>query len=167
MLVTELLDLGESPNKRYDWNENLFSNAPNRYQMRRQINNMSCESVEFNEEDMDENGGIQQKDDCEVGDNISDQQMAIQSNLEDKMRNMQGYQFNNNENFKAMKKIIPLLDQAQHVEIKSDTILKEQEEKLEYESIIKQESVKYTNKEQFEKMMQAQNRMVADQLMQI
>ena len=81
---------------------------------------MSNESIEFNEEDMDENGGAGNKD-CEVGDGISDHEMAIQSNLDLKMKNMNGYNFKNNQNFKAMKKIIPLLDNG-HVEIKSDTI---------------------------------------------
>jgi hypothetical protein len=117
---------------------------------------MSSESVEFNEEDMDENAGMGQQKECEIGDNISDK-MALESNLELKMRNMQGYNFKNNENFKAMKKIIPLLDQAQHVEIKSDTIYKDQEQMIEFEQIIKQESMKM--------LAQDQNKMIVDQVM--
>jgi hypothetical protein len=117
---------------------------------------MSSESVEFNEEDMDENAGMGQQKECEIGDNISDK-MALESNLELKMRNMHGYNFKNNENFKAMKKIIPLLDQAQHVEIKSDTIYKDQEQMIEFEQIIKQESMKM--------LAQDQNKMIVDQVM--
>lgn len=117
MLVTELLDLGESPSKKYDWNENMFNPCPSRYQFRRQINNMSCESVEFNENDMDENGGIQMQDEFEVGSQLSDQQMAVHSNLDEKMKNMHGYNFKNNENFKAMKKIIPVLCQDYQAQI--------------------------------------------------
>lgn len=152
MLVTELLDLGESPSKKYDWNEQYFQNGPTQNQMRRQINNMSCESIEFNEDDMDENGGAVNNHDCEVGDNISDKEMALQSNLDLKMKNMQGYNFKNNENFKAMKKIIPVLDNG-HVVINSDTIQKMNANQLEYDQLFKQESLKCDYQQKFEQMI--------------
>jgi len=113
---------------------------------------MSCESVEFKEEDMDENAG--NNNECNVGDNVSDHDMAIQSNLDLKMKNMQGYNFNNNENFKAMKKIIPLLDNG-HVEINSDTIQKQQINQLEYEELYKQESMKFGQSNKLEQMIMA------------
>lgn len=159
MLVTELLDLGESPSKKYDWNESLFVNVPSQNQVRRQINNMSCESIEFNEDDMDENGGAaNNNNDCEVGDAISDKEMALQSNLDLKMKNMQGYNFKNNENFKAMKKIIPLLDNG-HVEINSDTIQKMNANQLEYDQLFKQESMKCDNQQKLEQMIIHHNNM--------
>lgn len=159
MLVSELLDLGESPSKKYDWNENMFSSS--RQHQLRQQNNISQESIEFNEEEMDEGAGINNQNQEYEVESVSDQHMAIQSNLDEKMRHMQGYNFNNNENFKAMKKVIPLLDQAQHVEINSDTIYKDQEQAqaLEYNEIMKQESVRVANHENLQDHM----RMIVDQ----
>lgn len=129
MLVTELLDIGESPSKKYDWNEALYVNNQNNLN---QMRNISCESIEFNEEDMDENPEVKNQD-CDIGDSNSDKDVPIQSNLDLKMKNMQGYNFKNNENFKAMKKIVinPLV-YAGHVEIKSDHIEKMKENKLSY-----------------------------------
>lgn len=68
---------------------------------------MSCESIEFNEDDMDENPGAK-KEECDIGDILSDRDKAIESNIDAKMK---GYNIKNKGNFKAMKKIVidPLL----------------------------------------------------------
>jgi len=84
MLVTELLDIGESPSKKYDWNEALFVNNQNNLN---QMRNISCESIEFNEEDMDENPEVKNQD-CDIGDSNSDKDVPVQSNLDLKMKNM-------------------------------------------------------------------------------